>query len=140
MGITMVIYFSSAIPYIRFNEYLNNGIIKGGHQAQKFNDLILGGIVKHTEVVAISNPPYSTDNPLRQENTEADGIRYRIARKSFGTAGAQIRKPVFFVSYGLMRVSIQIGRSRDFRRVSISARRLQLCGLQKNLRFPRLQS
>ena len=54
----MILYLSAAIPDEYFAQYLKNGIINGGHQAQKFNSMIIRGVGKFEEVRVISNPPY----------------------------------------------------------------------------------
>ena len=42
-----------------FARLVREGCISGGYQAQKFNSLVVLGLAKQREVVAISNPPYN---------------------------------------------------------------------------------
>lgn len=54
----MILYLCSAIADKRFSEYLEIGKIKNGHQAQKFNSLIIKGLANYSDVSVVANPPY----------------------------------------------------------------------------------
>ncbi len=57
----MILYLSSAISDKRFAELLADGHISGGHQAQKFNSLIIKGLANYTNVKAVANLPYNAN-------------------------------------------------------------------------------
>ena len=55
----MILYLSSVIDDESFARHVKGETIKGGHQAQKFNSLVVRGLATLTSVSAISNPPYN---------------------------------------------------------------------------------
>lgn len=83
----MILYFSSAIPYEKYNNALGSGLISAGHQAQKFNHLLIKGLSKYDDVVAISNPPYN--KKTKNETVKSEHINYCI---SGGSNGIIMRK------------------------------------------------
>ncbi len=56
----MILYFSSSIKDDYFSQMVKEKKITAGHQAQKFNSLIIKGLSAYTDVCAISNPPYNS--------------------------------------------------------------------------------
>ena len=55
----MILYLSSGTDQSLFEQYQNEGIVNCGFQAQKFNYLVISGISKHTDIVAVANIPYA---------------------------------------------------------------------------------
>ena len=54
----MILYLSSVLEDEYFAKLVKNKKINCGHQAQKFNSLVVRGLAEHTQVFAVSNPPY----------------------------------------------------------------------------------
>lgn len=57
----MILYLSSAINDERFANYLSEEKIKAGHQAQKFNSLIIRGLSVYSDIRSVANPPFSRE-------------------------------------------------------------------------------
>lgn len=75
----MILYLSSAIPDDMFAIFLKDGCINCGHQAQKFNSLVIKGIAFHTAVEIISNPPYSIDaNAQESRQVHYGNMHYHV--------------------------------------------------------------
>ncbi len=73
----MILYLSSAIEEELFAEYLAGGAISGGHQAQKFNSLVIKGLAGYTQVKAVANPPYTaTASDMQTGESEKENVRY----------------------------------------------------------------
>lgn len=71
----MLLYLSAAVDDADFAKLLGLGWVTGGHQAQKFNSLVIKGLASHTPVNAISNPPYTAGDGETSE-TQRGNIHY----------------------------------------------------------------
>lgn len=81
----MILYLSSAIPDDIFADFLEDGCINCGHQAQKFNSLVIKGMAFHTAVEIISNPPYSNDANIQESRQENyDNMHYHVLGSNKG--------------------------------------------------------
>ena len=58
----MILYISSATSYQIYDKLFNEGYIKGGYQAQKFNDNIIKGLAVQEKLVALAALPYVNTN------------------------------------------------------------------------------
>lgn len=77
VGVIMILYLCSAITDERFSEYLKTGKIKNGHQAQKFNSLIIKGLANYSDVSVVANPPYcSGQEECKTCEDKIENIRY----------------------------------------------------------------
>ena len=75
----MILYLSSAIDDEYFAELVKKGYIKVGHQAQKFNSLVIRGLAEHTKVFAVSNPPYDlTKGEISPKTCSENNVCYSI--------------------------------------------------------------
>ena len=73
----MILYFSSAIPYVEYNKALGTELITVGQQAQKFNHLLIEGLSTHDRVIAISNPPYNKKG--KNECIDSKSLKYCVS-------------------------------------------------------------
>ncbi len=80
----MVLYLSSAINEDYFSQLVKAGKITSGHQAQKFNLLIVKGLAVHTDVCAISNPPYSALVDVDPTCQNQGNIEYHVLGSNRG--------------------------------------------------------
>lgn len=75
----MILYFSSVMPYDVFEDYVEKGYISGSFQSQKFNNIVVTGLVKHKKIYAISNPPYNSLCTVKPEMYSKNEITYYVA-------------------------------------------------------------
>lgn len=74
----MILYLSSVAPFDIFNELLSEGRIKTGHQAQKFNHLLIEGLAKNVQVAAISNLPIEPNMHYVGGQYKRENIQYYL--------------------------------------------------------------
>ncbi len=83
----MILYFSSCIPDKHFTAAFTEGDITSGHQAQKFNHLLITGLARHTAVTALANPPFNKKKKsviIKNDNVKycvSGGSNYGFSRK-----------------------------------------------------------
>lgn len=58
-----ILYLSAGTDDTLFQRYQQQGYIKGGFQAQKFNSLLIKGLAEHQPVRAIANLPFAAGTP-----------------------------------------------------------------------------
>ena len=58
-----ILYLSAGTDDTLFQRYQQQGHIKGGFQAQKFNSLLIKGLAEHQPVRAIANLPFAAGTP-----------------------------------------------------------------------------
>ena len=87
----MILYISSATSYKIYDQLFGEGYIKGGYQAQKFNDNIIKGLALQEKVVAVSALPYVNSNHSAIYQN-VDGIDYHCIKNKRGRFVHKITK------------------------------------------------
>lgn len=86
----MVLYFSAGTEHEYFRCCQEQGLVKSGYQAQKFNQLILEGMGHHTTVTAVGNLPFAMDQ--QQEIAEYAVTKNRVTYIALGCKPGKKRK------------------------------------------------
>lgn len=68
----LILYLSAGTDNALFQQYQQQGYIKGGFQAQKFNSLLIKGLAEHQPVRAIANLPFAAGTPRLSRTVVCD--------------------------------------------------------------------
>ena len=79
----MILYISSATAYPIYDRLVAEGSIKAGYTAQKFNNNLIRGLGKLTDIIALSNLPYDNVSADRIDE-QIDGVDYICIRNRSG--------------------------------------------------------
>ena len=79
----MILYLSSATAYPIYDRLVADGSIKAGYTGQKFNNNLIRGLGKQTDVISLSALPYDNVSADRIDEM-LDGVHYIGIRNRSG--------------------------------------------------------
>ena len=96
----MILYISSATAYPIYDRLVAEGSIKAGYTAQKFNNNLIRGLGKLTDIIALSNLPYDNVSADRIDE-QIDGVDYIYTPRS-ETKMKMVSSTVFRKSFKIL--------------------------------------